>query len=51
TKGGAGKSVLASNLGVLLAQRAEGTVALVDADLQFGDIAVMLKLAPQHTIV
>ncbi|MEZ5204146.1 MAG: hypothetical protein R2701_07150 [Acidimicrobiales bacterium] len=23
----------------------------VDADLQFGDIAVMLKLAPQHTIV
>jgi pilus assembly protein CpaE len=26
-------------------------VALVDADLQFGDIAVMLKLAPQHTIV
>lgn len=51
TKGGAGKSVVASNLGVLLAQRAQGTVALVDADLQFGDIAVMLKLAPQHTIV
>jgi len=51
TKGGAGKSVLATNLGVILAQRAEGTVALVDADLQFGDIAVMLKLAPQHTIV
>ena len=51
TKGGAGKSVLAANLGVLLAQRAEGPVALVDADLQFGDIAVMLKLAPQHTIV
>ena len=51
TKGGAGKSVLAANLGVLLAQRSEGTVALVDADLQFGDIAVMLKLAPQHTIV
>jgi pilus assembly protein CpaE len=51
TKGGAGKSVLATNLGVILAQRSEGTVALVDADLQFGDIAVMLKLAPQHTIV
>jgi pilus assembly protein CpaE len=51
TKGGAGKSVLAANLGVILAQRSEGTVALVDADLQFGDIAVMLKLAPQHTIV
>ncbi len=26
-------------------------VVLIDADLQFGDIAVMLKLAPQHTIV
>jgi len=51
TKGGAGKSMLAANLGVILAQRAEGTVVLVDADLQFGDIAVMLKLAPQHTIV
>ncbi len=51
TKGGAGKSMLATNLGVLLAQRSEGPVALVDADLQFGDIAVMLKLAPQHTIV
>ena len=51
TKGGAGKSMLATNLGVLLAQRAPGPVALVDADLQFGDIAVMLKLAPKHTIV
>jgi pilus assembly protein CpaE len=26
-------------------------VVLVDADLQFGDVAVMLKLTPQHTIV
>jgi pilus assembly protein CpaE len=51
TKGGAGKSVIAANLGVILAQRSEKPVVLVDADLQFGDIAVMLKLAPQHTIV
>ncbi|CAN5772473.1 N/A [soil metagenome] len=51
TKGGAGKSMLATNLGVILAQRSDGPVCLVDADLQFGDIAVMLKLAPQHTIV
>ena len=51
TKGGAGKSVVASNLAVLLAARSEKPVVLVDADLQFGDIAVMLKLAPQHTIV
>jgi pilus assembly protein CpaE len=51
TKGGAGKSVVAVNLAVLLARRATGPVVLVDADLQFGDVAVMLKLAPQHTIV
>ena len=31
--------------------RTDRPVVLVDADLQFGDIAVMLKLAPQHTIV
>jgi pilus assembly protein CpaE len=52
TKGGAGKSVLAANLAVLLARRSKDRpVVLVDADLQFGDVAVMLKLAPQHTIV
>ncbi|MEQ1785627.1 MAG: P-loop NTPase, partial [Acidimicrobiales bacterium] len=52
TKGGAGKSVLAANLAVVLAKRRpEKPVVLVDADLQFGDVAVMLKLAPQHTIV
>jgi len=51
TKGGAGKSVVATNLAVALAERSEKPVCLVDADLQFGDIAVMLKLAPQHTIV
>ena len=51
TKGGAGKSVIAANLAVLLSRRSDKPVVLVDADLQFGDIAVMLKLAPQHTIV
>jgi len=52
TKGGAGKSMLAANLAVVMARRAtDRPVVLVDADLQFGDVAVMLKLAPQHTIV
>lgn len=50
-KGGAGKSVMATNLAVSLAQRSERPVVLVDCDLQFGDVAVMLKLAPQHTMV
>lgn len=51
TKGGAGKSVLATSLAVALAQRSDRPVCLVDADLQFGDVAVMLKLTPHHTIV
>lgn len=51
TKGGAGKSVVASNLAVILARQTKAPVALVDADLQFGDVAVMMKLTPQHTIV
>ncbi len=51
TKGGAGKSVVATNLAVTLARRCTRPVVLVDADLQFGDIAVMLKLSPQHTVV
>lgn len=50
-KGGSGKSVVACNLAVSLAQRCAEPVVLIDADLQFGDVAVMLKLAPQHTIV
>lgn len=50
TKGGAGKSVVATNLAAVLARRSSRPVALVDADLQFGDVAVMLKLFPHHTI-
>lgn len=50
TKGGAGKSFVATNLAVLLARRSEKPVCLIDCDLQFGDAAVMLKLVPLHTI-
>ena len=51
TKGGSGKSVIAANLACELAERSDKPVVLLDADLQFGDVAVMLKLAPQNTIV
>ena len=50
TKGGSGKSFVASNLAVALARVSTQPVMLIDADLQFGDAAVMLKLSPEHTI-
>ncbi|MGB5756647.1 MAG: P-loop NTPase [Acidimicrobiales bacterium] len=49
TKGGSGKSVTATNLGVVLARRSQKPVVLLDGHMQFGDVAVMLKLQPQHT--
>lgn len=51
TKGGAGKSFVATNLGAILARRNDKPVVIVDADLQFGDVAVMLGMAPSHTII
>ncbi len=50
-KGGAGKSVIACNLAVTLAKRSDRPVVLIDADLQFGDMAVMLKLQPRTTVM
>lgn len=51
TKGGAGKSVVATNLATILARRSSRPVVLVDADLQFGDVAVMMRLVTPHTLV
>jgi pilus assembly protein CpaE len=51
TKGGSGKSVVATNLATSLARRTSRPVVLVDADLQFGDVAVMMRLAAPHTLV
>jgi pilus assembly protein CpaE len=50
TKGGSGKSVIATNLALLLRQRTGASVALVDLDLQSGDLAIMLQLLPAWTI-
>jgi pilus assembly protein CpaE len=50
SKGGCGKSFVSCNLAVALAQRTDAEVALVDLDLQFGDLAIMLQLFPGRTI-
>ena len=50
TKGGTGKSVVAVNLAVSLARQTAQPVVLVDANLQFGDAAIMLQMRPEHTI-
>ena len=49
-KGGCGKSTLATNLAVSLAEGGRRRVCLVDLDLAFGDVGVMLQLAPERTI-
>ncbi|MFP3902106.1 MAG: CpaE family protein [Acidimicrobiia bacterium] len=49
-KGGSGKTMVASNLTAALAGVAEGPVALVDFDVQFGDSASAFGLVPEHTL-
>ena len=49
TKGGVGKTLLATNLGAALADRGH-RVCIVDLDVEAGDVAVMMSLTPQHTL-
>lgn len=50
TKGGTGKTTLATNLAVCLSQETKKNVALVDLDLTAGDIAVLLNIDAKGTI-
>jgi pilus assembly protein CpaE len=49
-KGGCGKSTLATNLAVSLAEGGSRRVCIIDLDLAFGDVGIMLQLAPERGI-
>lgn len=50
-KGGVGKTTVATNLAVSLARDSGIRVALVDLDLQFGDVSSALGMPNRHSIV
>jgi Flp pilus assembly CpaE family ATPase len=50
-KGGCGKTTLATNLGVVLANGTGQHVCIVDLDLAFGDVAISMQLDPARTVV
>ncbi|WP_242848386.1 AAA family ATPase [Sulfobacillus thermosulfidooxidans] len=50
SKGGVGKTTLSVNLAIALAKASRQPVALVDLDIQFGDVAPMVGDAPLVTL-
>ena len=49
-KGGAGTTTLATNLASVMAERRPGRVAIIDLDLQFGQVATHLNVRPRQTV-
>ncbi len=47
-KGGAGRTTIATNLALAMQKETGGRVCLVDANLQFGDVGVLLNLNPKN---
>lgn len=50
-KGRAGRTTLAAILALLIAEKTGERVALIDADLQFGDLPIFFDVEPQRTVV
>lgn len=51
SKGGVGKSVLAVNTAIVLSKESDKKVLLMDMDLQFGDISMMVNKYNEKTIL
>lgn len=51
TKGGVGKSTVATNIATSLAKKTNEKVVILDLDLEFGDVSVMMNIYPKRTIV
>ena len=49
-KGGAGTTTVATNLATVMAERRPGRVAIIDLDLQFGQVATHLNVRPRQTL-
>ena len=50
-KGGVGKTTIATNLAVALRRHSSARVVLVDVDAYFGDVAVMMGVEPDRTLL
>jgi pilus assembly protein CpaE len=50
-KGGTGKTVVSTNLALALHDNGARRVCLVDLDLEFGDVAISMKLSPTRSII
>jgi pilus assembly protein CpaE len=50
-KGGTGRSMVATNLAVAIRQQSQQRVALIDANIAFGDIGVMMNISDSKTML
>lgn len=50
-KGRAGRTTLAAILAMIIAEKTGERVALIDADLQFGDLPIFFDIEPKRTLV